>query len=200
MLCLESAHLGITASEVSALLKNYSLAYHANLIRKYKSYNIKFKFSPEICELATLPGAFRTTTMLEYRIGPIQISLWRRKSHLIPEPLFIIFFPGFPPLLSGTTPRRKLKHFRRLLSTVLIYSTVAVPLSVALAALPCWSDSHFPWCIDPTKTRKGFLCTTLPLISTALETGSLHAFVYGAEERMLQRREANMYNWKDNIN
>lgn len=198
MLCFESAHLGITGSEVSACLKKYSLAYHANLIRKYKNYNIKFKFSPKICELATLPGAFQTTTMLEYRISPVQNSLRRGKSHLIPESLFIIFFSGFPPLLSVTTPRRKPKHFHRLLPTVLIYSTAAVPLSAALTALPCRSDSHFPWCIDPSQKRKGFLCTALLLISTVFETGSLHAFMYELKKECW--RKANIYNWKDNIN
>lgn len=53
MLCLESAHLGITRSEDSAYLKNYSSAYHADSCRKYKSYSIKFKFSPRIHELDT---------------------------------------------------------------------------------------------------------------------------------------------------
>lgn len=153
---------------------------HANLIRKYKSSNIKFKFSPKIRELATLPGVVHTTTMLQYRIGPIQNALRRGKSCDIPEPLFTIFLPGFPPVLSGTIPRRK--HFHRLLSTVLVYSTAAVPLSAALTALPCWSDSRFPWCLDPSRKKKGFLCTTLSLISTVLETGSLYAFMHGLKK------------------
>lgn len=174
-----------------SLLKEASLTYHANLIRKYKNYNIKFKFSPKIRELATLPGAFQTTTTLKYRIGPVQNSLRRGKSHSIPEPIFIIFFPGFPPVLSHH-PKKKPKHFHRLLSTVLIYSTAAVPLSAALAALRCWSDSHFPRCIDPSKKRKGFLCTALLLISTVPETGSLHAFTHGLKKEY-SREEKQIY-------
>lgn len=80
------------------------------------------------------------------------------------------------------SPRRKPRRFHSLLSTVLIYSPTAEPLSAVHAALPCAPDSHFFWCTNLIRKRKWCLCAALPLISTVLETGSIRASMYGLKE------------------
>lgn len=159
MLCFESVHVGITGSEVSSCLKKYSLVQHANLIRKYKNCNINFKFNSQICELATFPGTFQTKTVLEYRIDPVQNLLRRGKSHLIPAPLFIIFCPGFPPKKEASALPQLIIH-----------------CCSAAGQVPTFPDALI-------QAGKGSCCSTLLLVSTALETGLLHAFMYGLKKQ-----------------
>lgn len=181
----DCALLGITGSEVSVCLKKYSLAYHANLIRKCKNYNIE--------RVVTLLGAFQPTAMLECRTGPVKKPLRWEESHLIPEPILIFFFPGFPSLLSVNTWRKKPKYLNRLLCSVFNPRIAAV----LLHSQHC-NAVRVP--IFPGLSRRK---ERIPMYSSASDLHCsqnwlLSCFYVWAEKKMLQSR--GVYITEKNIN